>query len=353
MPSTRISVLNMFPFLREAGFEPQVVFDPLRATEAPDVSGGASDLQKAGFDIVYFQKVRGPSVVRLARQLSSAGIKTVYGVCDFVDVEMVDTTDQTIVVTDYLKSLYPESQRRKIHVVLDGIEHPEIRKTEWQTHRGSRGRPFTPVLVTAIALDRLPLIGTPPDWLKVSIIGRYPEKDSVLSSLRRTRRKLTEQPSSIERLRYLHFISHGRIRRFSWDPVGVYKAMQNADIGIIPIETSPEHPPDLPVPSWKVRSENRLTMKMGIGLPVVATPIPAYEQVIEQGKNGFLAKSKSEWLECLAALRDPGYRQSMGARARESVLERYSMEKQASALIEALRNVLKSSPELGQEIETT
>lgn len=344
IPSTRIAVLNMFSFLRAANFEPSIVFEPPQGTETPDVSGMAPRLLAEGYQVVYFQKVHGPSVEELARQLSAAGVRTVYGVCDLVNVAMASATDATIVVTEFLKSLYPQELQSRIHVVHDGIEHPERHKTDWGTHGGSRRRPLHAVLVTSADLDRLPVLGAPPAWLKVSIVGRYPPAGQTLQRLREARWKLAAQRDVRARLAYLGFLANHRIRCQAWDPVGVYESMRQADIGIIPIETPSEHEPGWPPPFWKIKSENRLTMKMCMGLPVIATPIPAYEPVVEQGRNGFLARSQQDWIECLDALRDPATRRSVGEQARHSVLNRYSMEEQARRLVGALRGLVPDSP---------
>ena len=346
IPSTRIAVLNMFPFLRAANFEPHIVFEPPQGTETPDVSGLAPRLLAEGFHIVYFQKVHGPSVEQLARQLSAAGVRTVYGVCDLVNVAMATATDATIAVTEFLKSLYPPELQPRISVVHDGIEKPEIHKTDWGTYRGSRNRPLRAVLVTSIELDRLPVLGTPPAWMKVSIVGRYPPAGQVFQRLREAHWKLAAQQDFRARMAYLRFLADRRVSRLAWDPVGVYETMRQADIGIIPIETRPEHEPGLLPPTWKVKSENRLTMKMCMGLPVIATPIPAYEPVIEQGRNGFLAHSRQDWIACLDALRDPAARRAIGEQARQSVLKRYSMEEQARRLIAVLRGLVVDSPDL-------
>ena len=57
-PSTRIAALNMFPFLRQANFEPEVVFEPPAPCETPDLSSLFPGLVEAKLDIVVFQKVR-------------------------------------------------------------------------------------------------------------------------------------------------------------------------------------------------------------------------------------------------------------------------------------------------------
>jgi len=341
-PSTRISVLNMLPFLQAGNFHPEIVFEAGDGTETPDVSGLVPRLLDEGFQIVYFQKVHGPSVEALARQLSVVGVKTVYGVCDRIKPAMAEATDVTITVTDYLKSLYPPTLQPKIRVVHDGIEHAEICKTNWGLNRGSRNCPLRAVLVTSSDLDRLPVLGTPPNWLEVTIVGCYPSNGQVIQHLRQARWKLDQKPNLRERLSYLRFLMNRRIRCQAWDLVGVYETMQQADIGIIPVDTPSEHAPDLSPPFWKVKSENRLTMKMCMGLPVIATPIPAYEAVVNQGENGFLARSQDEWIKSLNALRDPMLRRIIGEQARVSVMTRYSMQEQARRLIEVLRGLFRA-----------
>jgi glycosyltransferase involved in cell wall biosynthesis len=81
-------------------------------------------------------------------------------------------------------------------------------------------------------------------------------------------------------------------------------------------------------------------MKMSMGLPVVACPVPSYRDVIVQGENGFLATSRDEWLRCFEELRDPRRREAIGRKARASVLPRYSKAEQARRLIAALERVV-------------
>jgi glycosyltransferase involved in cell wall biosynthesis len=346
-PSTRVAVLNMFPFLRESGFEPQVVFEPPVGVEQPELpSGLAQRLSSQGFQVVVLQKVRGSSVQAFVGELSRLGIRTVFEVCDLVDSEMARLTDVTIAVTDYLKSLYPAQLQHKVHVVHDGIENPSVVKHDWGKHRGSRARPLRAVLVTSSSLTRLPILGTPPPWLEVSIVGRYPPVDQWWRRMKEIRWKYLKLPRE-ERMEFLRFMLHPRVRCQAWDPVGVYSALRRADVGIIPVEFVDEEPSAcLPVPLWSIKSENRLTMKMAVGLPVVASPIPSYMNVMRSGVDGFFAATQGEWLECLGALRDPAMRRHMGTRARESVLQRYSMEEQARLLIRILRGLIRDDTEV-------
>ncbi len=145
-PSTRITVLNMLPFLQSMGIQTQLVFNPDSDGEEPNVDGLAQRLILEKFDCIYFQKIHGASVQACVRNLSKAGIGTIYGVCDMVDVEMSQLVDLTLVPTDYLKSIHPYHLQEKIRVVHDGIENPEIQKKEWDNHMGSRKVPLKPFL---------------------------------------------------------------------------------------------------------------------------------------------------------------------------------------------------------------
>lgn len=342
IPSTRITVLNMLPFLRSAGLDPCVLFESQQPSETPDLAGVAKRAAEAGCEVVVLQKVHGSSALALARELAGAGIRTIFAVCDVVDVPMVETTDATIIVSDYLKSLYPQTLWPRIRVVHDGIERPALFKNYGVTEQARTTTPLQAILVTSTDLDRLPVISRPPAWLNVRIVGRY---GRGLRKWREMWWKWCSQPAG-EHLNYLDFLTDRRIECIPWDPEGVYVEMMKADIGIIPIETPAVESGAAGPPAWKVKSENRLTMKMSMGLPVIATPIPSYELVIEHGVNGFLARSTRDWVNCLSALRDPERRREMGFAARSSVAEKYSMKEQAAKLIRVLLHVGASPPRM-------
>ena len=336
IPSTRVAVLNILPLLRAAGVEAEVLFSLETPSEIPALP---VDLVQracaAGHDIVVFQKLRGPAVARLVGQLRAVGIRTAYLVCDLVDVEMAHITDATVLVTEFLRSQYPAHLAAKLHVVHDGIEHPEVVKHAINPSRGSRHSPLRAVLVTSAALDALPVLGSPPDWLQVTVVGRYAPRRDRRARLNRLRWALVEKSGFASRLAYLRFLVNRRICCEAWDAAGVYEYLARADIGIIPVDSAPwVAGVGVPAPGWKLKSENRLTLKMSVGLPVVATPIPAYEPVITQGANGYLAQSRAQWLEALDALRDPEARRRIGQAARASVLHRFSQQEQARRLVD-------------------
>lgn len=348
VPSTRIAILNMLPYLRAANFDPHIVFEPVSAAEEPGVAGLANRMFGEGFEIAYFQKVRGASVVAEARALSRLGIKTIYGVCDLIDNEMAEATDATIVVTPYLKSLYAQHLQHKIHVVHDGIENANVCKMTYDKHRGAIGRPLRAVLVTSKELDEIPILRNPPRFLDVTVIGPYPETRSLLNRTKKAYWRLVSKNPSLNRRFRLPSMFGGNFKAVNWDLTTVFELMAQADIGIIPVNTNHDPVPGHPdVSSWQVKSENRLTMKMSIGLPVIATPVPSYRDVVVQGMNGFLAGSRQEWLQNLEQLRDPEQRRAIGEAARRSVMIQYSKDAQAAKLIAALKELGSSRKDPG------
>lgn len=336
LPSTRISVLNMLPYLRDAGFAAEIAYEPAQPNHTPDLSGLDLRALAARYDLVYFQKVHGSSVLQAVRTLEHAGVRTVFGLCDVVTPEMVEATSATAVVTEHLRMLHPLPLRAKMHVVHDGIEQPAHRRPPASDNHGSRRRPLRAVLVTSSAPTILPILERPPQWLRVSIVGAYPAPAWRGRRLRWIREQLAVRPVG-ERLATLSSILDRRIERVPWHPTGVYDQLEQADIGVIPIDM--EH-----AAAWQLKSENRLTLKMAAGLPVITTPIPAYEAVVEHGRNAFFAHSRADWLQHLEALRDPALRQAVGERARAAVLPRYSKEAQAQALIATLQAALARVP---------
>lgn len=340
IPSTRVAVLNMWPYLQKAGLDPYIVFDPICGTQVPTLDLSADRLLADGYKVICFQKISSPSVLVLVQALRQRGIKTVYMVCDLVDIEMARSTDATVVVTDFLKSLYPRELHSKIHVVHDGIEKPDIFKASWRCDSGSRARPLRAVLVTSSTLNRLPVLRSLPPWLEVLIVGRYGPYTGLSHRLRDILWNLRSQANLRDQADMVRFLTSSRISLVPWHPVRVYDQMLTADIGIIPIERSTSGASESSVPFWKVKSENRLTMKMSVGLPVIATPIPAYEAVVTQGSNGVFANSREDWARAFDLLRDPIQRRRVGEEARASVLERYSKDNQAFRLINVLKKVV-------------
>jgi hypothetical protein len=87
------------------------------------------------------------------------------------------------------------------------------------------------------------------------------------------------------------------------------------------------------------KSSNRVIMFMAAGVPVIAGRIPAYEEVIEHGLNGYLADTLEEYRMALRALRDPEARRRVAHRAYDSVNAEYTIDSITHRWLELFRSL--------------
>lgn len=116
-----------------------------------------------------------------------------------------------------------------------------------------------------------------------------------------------------------------------WSPETEIREIGLLDIGIMP------NPDD----EWsKGKCALKALQYMSMAVPTICSDIGANREVIQNGENGFLAKSEEDWLEQLEKLiLDLKLRQKIGQAARDTVVEKYSMTKCA----ELFKNVIIDS----------
>lgn len=111
--------------------------------------------------------------------------------------------------------------------------------------------------------------------------------------------------------------------------------LQSSDIGLLPLIDHSWHP-------WKFFFKT--VQYMAVGLPVVARRMGSNAEIIEDGVNGFLVETESEWRDRLRALiEDADLRKRMGAAARQTVVERFSTQVQMPRVVSIFEAVLKSA----------
>lgn len=77
------------------------------------------------------------------------------------------------------------------------------------------------------------------------------------------------------------------------------------------------------------KSNNKVTQAMAMGIPVIASPIKSYKEVILHGENGYLATTLDDWKVCLELLKDEKNRNYIGTEATKN-LGNYTLETIAS-----------------------
>jgi len=104
-------------------------------------------------------------------------------------------------------------------------------------------------------------------------------------------------------------------KRWSYD--NEVKEIRSLDIGIMPLADD----------EWaKGKCGLKVLQYMACGVPVVASPVGVNNEIIKDGKNGFLAATDEEWLEKLWLLaQDESLRSRLGQKGRETVEKHYSL----------------------------
>jgi glycosyltransferase involved in cell wall biosynthesis len=83
---------------------------------------------------------------------------------------------------------------------------------------------------------------------------------------------------------------------------------------------------------------------MALGIVPVATPLGANPEVIDHGRNGFLASSPEDWSRCLETLAtNPQLRARMAGEAERTAHARYTLEANAAKVVAAFRAALAPS----------
>lgn len=83
---------------------------------------------------------------------------------------------------------------------------------------------------------------------------------------------------------------------------------------------------------------------MSMGMPVISTAKQEIPNIIKHGENGFLAETPEEMLEFANKLIDDrGWAQQLGKRARETIVERFSIERFLSEWKNVFQEVYESN----------
>jgi len=119
----------------------------------------------------------------------------------------------------------------------------------------------------------------------------------------------------------------------SWSEETENKDIQDFDVGIMPLPNNP----------WeRGKCGYKLIQYMASCTPVIASPVGVNQQIIDNGVNGFLASTQSEWIHALETLRaNKSLRESMGKAGRKKVEARYCLQVIAPRLVSLLRSAVK------------
>jgi glycosyltransferase involved in cell wall biosynthesis len=114
---------------------------------------------------------------------------------------------------------------------------------------------------------------------------------------------------------------------------------QSLDIGLYPITRD----------KWSVGKSAFKAVQYGaVGIPTVASPVGAVEDVVQHEKTGFLANTTDEWIQAITTLvKDAKLRRQMGQNARKRIVEHYSLATWAPKWIDLIQKIAQKNPEVG------
>jgi len=115
-----------------------------------------------------------------------------------------------------------------------------------------------------------------------------------------------------------------------WIKADELSELSSFDIGIMP----------LPNDKW---ANGKCGLKglqyMALEIPTIMSPVGVNSEIIEHGKNGFLAKHDAEWVDIISTLiENADLRTQIGKNARKTVVEKYSLKAWENTYLEHFGN---------------
>lgn len=165
-------------------------------------------------------------------------------------------------------------------------------------------------------------------WVGTST--NQPNLELAAPALRRLRKKhdfklriIADDPQDFEGF---------EVEFIKWSFQDEVRLLQESDIGIVPVEESVWSP-------WKFFFKT--VQFLSLGLPVVGSATGSNLEIIEEGKNGFLAKNENDWYDKLSILlENPEMCRKFGEYGRKDAVEKFNIEKQYDFLEETLKSLV-------------
>lgn len=109
--------------------------------------------------------------------------------------------------------------------------------------------------------------------------------------------------------------------------------LSSFDIGIMP----------LPDDEWaKGKCGLKGLQYMALEIPTIMSPVGVNSDIIQQGKNGYLASSVDEWVNTISLLIDSkDHREEIGRNGRKTVVENFSVDATKAKYLSEFRSLIK------------
>lgn len=282
------------------------------------------------FDLVWIEKEALPWV---PLWLERALLKGVPYVLDYDDA-VFHNYDQNS--RSWVRWLYGERLDR----LMEGAALVVVGNNYLAAHAREAGASRVEVTPTSIDLDHYPIRPVAPPLPRLKeILPRIvwvgsPTTARYLELLREPLQTLAVRHSFVLRLIGCDAVDIPgvQVEAMPWTEATEFDNISACDIGAMPLLDSP----------WEQgKCGYKLIQYMACGLPVVASNVGVNSEIVQPGKNGFLAGTSAEWVNTLSELLDShDLRYAMGRAGRASVESTYCIQKTGPQLAELLRSVV-------------
>jgi|APLak6261662433_1056034.scaffolds.fasta_scaffold00086_14 glycosyltransferase involved in cell wall biosynthesis len=122
------------------------------------------------------------------------------------------------------------------------------------------------------------------------------------------------------------------VNYIKWSKENEIADLAQFDIGIMP----------LPNDEWaKGKCGFKGLQYMSLGIPTVMSPVGVNTEIIQDGKNGFLANNESEWIDKLSKLiESKALCKELGLAGRHTIIEKYSVEANKQKYLNLFSNLM-------------
>lgn len=122
-----------------------------------------------------------------------------------------------------------------------------------------------------------------------------------------------------------------KVDRIPWRLETANAELARFDIGLMPLEDTP----------WaRGKCSFKAIEYMACGVPAVISAVGENNYLVKDGRDGFLAKTETDWERKLEKLiRDVKFREHMGKAGRKTVEQRYNLHRNAALLLKHLRKL--------------
>lgn len=259
--------------------------------------------------VIIGQRVCKPEPSGIWQRLAAEGFHTlVYEVDD--DLFTIDPRSNPAGAAMYCDPIIATNIRRNVEVAdLVTVSTPALAKVFGEFNSN------VTVLPNCIAEDLLRLERPVRDRLTLGWGGSFTHLMDFEESGPQLRRWIDRNPQADFHCIGTDFRSHmkfpaERTRFTPWSPdFDAYYRNIDFDIGLAPLKSHVFN---------RSKSHVKALEYAALGIPAVVSAEPPYEGFVAHGETGYLVRAPHEWGKYISALaRDPGLRESMGAKAKE------------------------------------